>query len=50
MKETETEKRLKNRTYLCMYNQFNYFYEIVFSVWFIFGFAFCLLPCHTPFF
>lgn len=26
-----------------MYNQFNYFYEIVFSVWFIFGFAFCLL-------
>lgn len=29
---------------LPMYNQFNYFYEIVFSVWFIFGFAFCLLP------
>lgn len=37
-------RKKRGKTNLPMYNQFNYFYEIVFSVWFIFWFAFCLLP------
>lgn len=45
-KKRQRRRRRKKRgkTNQPMYNQFNYFYEIVFSVWFIFWFAFCLLP------